>query len=331
MDGIRVGKRVIGAQSPVTVGWENIPRVEGGPVKQFVFTWFQPTMLFALIAFWYYAPNSIATASTGIAIGIGFKALLLSLEWVNPRYDSWRLTWKELCTDLFYVGLGYTLLKLVDVYIGDEVVIEAVRGAFDWEKFAWFTGLPLLLQAFLISFIVEFGQYWMHRLMHNWTPFWLTHAPHHHLTQLNAAKGAVGNPIELFLISLSVVALFDLQKTAVFAAYGTMTVISVFAHANVRADPPRWYAFFFTTIRHHSLHHSTDYDATRSNYGNSLILLDRIFGTYRDGEGVIVGQDERRRLSIWEQTVFPFRPAFDRYRARREKVASRTADTAPAA
>ena len=88
MDGVRVGKRVIGAQAPVTIGWDNIGRVQGGPIKQFVFTWFQPTALFALVAFWYYAPNSIAKASTAIGIGIGFKILLLALEWVNPRYES---------------------------------------------------------------------------------------------------------------------------------------------------------------------------------------------------------------------------------------------------
>lgn len=73
MDGVRVGKRIIGAQAPVIVGWENIPRVEGGPLKRFVFTWFQPSLLFALIVFWYYAPNSIAKASTAIGIGIGVK------------------------------------------------------------------------------------------------------------------------------------------------------------------------------------------------------------------------------------------------------------------
>ena len=61
-------------------------------------------------------------------------------------------------------------------------------------------------------------------------------------TAYNAAKGAVGNPIELFLISLSVVALFDFDKTAIFAALNTLGVISVFAHANVRADPPIWYS-----------------------------------------------------------------------------------------
>jgi sterol desaturase/sphingolipid hydroxylase (fatty acid hydroxylase superfamily) len=94
-------------------------------------------------------------------------------------------------------------------------------------------------------------------------------------------------------------------------------VVSTFAHANTRCDPPRWYAFFFTTIRNHSLHHSVGYEETRCNYANSLILLDRIFGTYRDGEAELVGQDERRRLSIREQMLFPFQPMIAKIRARR--------------
>ncbi|MGQ3231309.1 MAG: sterol desaturase family protein, partial [Blastomonas fulva] len=181
----------------------------------------------------------------------------------------------------------------------------------------WMAQVPWLVQVMMVIVILEFGQYWMHRLMHNSTPFWLTHAPHHHITQLNAAKGAVGNPIELFLISLSVLALFDFDMTALFAGLNTLNVIATFAHANVKSNPPIWYSYVFTTIRHHSLHHSTDYENTRCNYGNSLILLDRIFGTYREGEGVLVGQDDRRRLSIWEQTIFPFQPLIDRIKARR--------------
>jgi sterol desaturase/sphingolipid hydroxylase (fatty acid hydroxylase superfamily) len=177
--------------------------------------------------------------------------------------------------------------------------------------------MPFLAQVALVVFLIEFGQYWMHRGMHDWTPLWLTHAPHHHITQLNAMKGAVGNPIELFLISLSVVALFDLPPAAIFCGLNVLTVISTFAHANVRSDPPKFYSFFFTTIRHHSLHHSVRYEDTRCNYGNSLILLDRIFGTYREGESAIVGQDERKRLSIWEQFIFPVRPLVEKIRARR--------------
>jgi sterol desaturase/sphingolipid hydroxylase (fatty acid hydroxylase superfamily) len=148
----------------------------------------------------------------------------------------------------------------------------------------------------------------MHRLMHNNGVFWSTHAPHHHITQLNAMKGAVGNPIELLLISLGVVALLDVSPAAYLAAFSALSTISAFNHANVRSDPPLFYSFFFTTIRHHSYHHSVGYENTRCNYGNSLILLDRIFGTYVEGEGILVGQDDRRRLSICEQFLFPFKP-----------------------
>jgi sterol desaturase/sphingolipid hydroxylase (fatty acid hydroxylase superfamily) len=249
MNGVRVGKRIIGADAPVTVGWENIGRVEGGPVKQFVFTYFQPTVLFALLAFWYYAPNSIAVASTAIWIGIGLKALLLALEWVNPRYDSWRLTWKEFATDLFYVGLGYTVLRMADNYIGDGVMIEAIQGSFDWDKFAWFTGLPLLVQALLISMIFDFGQYWMHRGMHNWYPLWLTHAPHHYITQLNINKGAVGNPVELFLIGLGIGGFFDFLPRAFLIAGTLGLAVGTYQHINVRFNTPRWWRFLFNTRR----------------------------------------------------------------------------------
>ena len=237
------------------------------------------------------------------------------LEFVHERHAGWRMNGREFLTDLYYSILNATVIAWCTVTFAEAPLVALKQ----WLGLTtpWIAAAPWLIQVAMVIVLIEFGQYWMHRLMHNSTPFWLTHAPHHHITQLNAAKGAVGSPIELFLITLSVVALFDFEPTALFAALNTTGVISTFAHANVRSNPPLWYSFFFTTIRHHSLHHSTDYEATRRNYGNSLILLDRIFGTYCEGEGVLVGQDDRRRLSILEQTLFPFQPLIDRYRARR--------------
>jgi len=316
MAGVQVGKRIIGADSPVTVGWENIGRVQGGPVRQFIFTYFQPAVLIGLLLFWYYAPNSIAKASTALTIGICFKILLLSLEWVNPRYDSWKLTWKELVTDLFYVGLGYTILRTVDGFIGDGAIIEAVQNAYDWDKLAWFMGLPLLLQAFLISFIFDFGQYWMHRGMHNWYPLWLPHSVHHYITQLNINKGAVGNPVELFLIGLGIGGFFDFLPRAALMAGTFGMAIGVYQHINVRFNTPRWWRFLFNTTEHHSVHHSRDFEATRSNYAGTYIFIDRIFGTCVDGEAELLGLEGGRRMSIREQMTFPFTEGWKSIKAR---------------
>jgi sterol desaturase/sphingolipid hydroxylase (fatty acid hydroxylase superfamily) len=306
MEGIRVGNRVIGTQAPVTVGWENIPKVEGGPVKRFVFTWFQPAILLALVVFWYYAPNSIAKASTAVGIGIGFRVLLLALEWVNPRYESWRLTWKELVTDLFFVGLGYTVIHLASYYLGSDAWVESALNYFAFDHFDWFMSLPLLVQAVFILFIFDFGQYWMHRAMHNWYPLWLPHSVHHYITQLNINKGAVGNPLELFLIGLGIGGFFDFLPRAFLLSGGIGMAISSYDHINVRFNSPGWWRFLFNTTEHHSLHHSQDYEATRSNFAGTFIFIDRMFGTCIDGEAELLGMEGGRRMSIREQMVHPF-------------------------
>lgn len=285
-------------------------------LKDRLFNLVPPAMVALVLLFWAYAPKAWTELPwLFVATTSGITITILLLEFVHERHAGWRMTWQEFRTDLFYNILISTVIAYI-VYLVSEMPLRAVKETLGITT-PWAASSPWLLQVMLVIFVHEFGQYWMHRLMHNVTPFWLTHAPHHHITQLNAGKGAVGNPIELVLIGLSAVVLFDLQPTAFFAAFNTLTVVSTFAHANVKADPPIWYSFVFTTIRHHSLHHSTDYEATRCNYGNSLILLDRIFGTYKEGEGVLVGQDDRKRLTIWEQTIFPFVPLIDRWKARR--------------
>lgn len=288
----------------------------GKDFKQTLVNLIPPAMIVAVVLFWAFIPEALAkNPATIIVAGLVITAIVLGLEFLFERHAGWRLNKREFLTDTFYVVLGYTAISWVSNTLAEDP-LKAVKKSLGITT-DWAMHMPFLLQVALVVFLIEFGQYWMHRLMHNWHPAWLTHAPHHHITQLNAMKGYVGNPIELFLISLSVVALFDLPLAAIFCAANILGVVSTFAHANVRSDPPLFYSFFFTTIRNHSLHHSVPYEDTRCNYANSLILIDRVFGTYREGEADVVGQEERKRLSIWEQFLFPFRPVIDAIKARR--------------
>ena len=65
----------------------------------------------------------------------------------------------------------------------------------------------------------------------------------------------------------------------------------------------------------HRWHHSTVYEEGDSNYGAVTSVWDRVFGTYRDGESEVVGQDDRKRLSIKEQWLFPLRPWLEKRKA----------------
>lgn len=289
-------------------------------MKAILFRYLQPATIGLIVLFWMSAPASWVENPWSLIVAASLTtAMVQGLEWVNERHSSWRMNRREFLTDLFYVILSSTVIAKAQALFADAP-LKAAKHALGIST-PWLMHSPIVVQIALVIFIIEFGQYWMHRLMHN-SLLWWTHAPHHHITQLNAAKGAVGNPIELFLVSLSVIALFDFQTVAIFCAANILTAVPAFAHANVRFDPPRWYAFFFTTVEHHSLHHSVTYDETRCNYANSLILCDRMCGTFRRGEAEIVGQDERVRLSIAEQFMFPLRPLMAAIRARRPISAS---------
>ena len=281
-------------------------------MKQSLINLLPPATVAAILAFWAFAPAAWVEAPwTIILVGLATIVFVQLMELVFERHEGWRIDGRELATDIFYVVFGFGVIgflsdTLVNGPLGE---LKAQWGI----ATPWLTALPFLVQVLIVMLVFEFGQYWMHRAMHNWTPLWLTHAPHHHITQLNAMKGFIGNPIELFLISLGVIALLDVDLNALFAAFTASGAIAIYAHANVRADPPIWYGFLFTTIRNHSLHHTAlSYEDTRCNYGNSVILWDRVFGTYSEGESEVVGQDDRKRLSIREQWLFPFKPWLER-------------------
>ena len=54
-----------------------------------------------------------------------------------------------------------------------------------------------------------------------------------------------------------------------------------------------------------------------------MIIMDRVFGTYREGESEVVGQGDRRRLSIKEPWLFPVQMWLDRMKEERSPPASR--------
>src|SRR5262249_16930639 len=275
-------------------------------MKRLVFILFQPATLILIVVLWAMVPAPwLKNPWLPTATSIVTLLMVQTLEFVNERHAGWRLNPREILTDLFYLILYYSVIvkleeKLVEEPLGSAK--NALGITTDWAMH-----LPFVVQVALTLLLIELGQYWLARLMLN-SFLWWTHAPHHHITQLNALKGLVGNPLELLLVSIGVTSLFDLPLNAMFCAFNILTAVSSFAHANVRFDPPGWYAYVFTTIETHSLHHRVGFKETRCNYANALILLDHLFGTYREGEAEVVGQDDRKRLKISEQFMFPLRP-----------------------
>lgn len=286
-----------------------------GPIKRTIFKYLQPAMLLGILAFWSFAPDWITgNAWVGALAGTVIMVTIMLLEWVNERHAHWRLTVREFLEGAFYILCNRFVFGAVAAVILYDPISAFVKGYGLTTSLVH--GAPLALQVAMLIFMHEFVQYWFHRMLHNNAALWEVHVPHHYITQMNTMNAAVGNWIEIIFLGLTLAVFFEMPKTALLCAGNIGGAVAYFAHSNIRFDPPRWYSYFFTTIEHHSLHHSLNYDDTRCNYANELILLDRLFGTYRDGEAVHVGQDNQRRLSVWEQTIWPFLPLVAKAKAR---------------
>ncbi|NBR48151.1 sterol desaturase family protein [bacterium] len=145
----------------------------------------------------------------------------------------------------------------------------------------------------VIPFWREFHFYWIHRFIH-WKPLYKRiHSLHHKNVDVNPWSGMAMHPIEQFLY-LSVCAihfviashpfhfLFDLQH----AALGPVSGHLGFEGPVVKGKVPIGSYF-------HYLHHRY----FECNYGESMLPLDRWFGTFRDGlpdgEGSKLNQEHR--------------------------------------
>lgn len=286
-----------------------------GPVKRTIFKYLQPATLLAILAFWWFAPETVTgNPWVGSFSGIAVMVFIMALEWVNERHAHWRLTVREFLEGAFYIVCNRYVFGAVAAVILYDPLSTFVQSYGLTTSIA--AGLPLAVQVILLIFMHEFVQYWFHRMLHNNAVLWEVHAPHHYITQMNTMNAAVGNWIEIMFLGLTLALFFEMPKTAVLCAGNVGSAVAYFAHSNIRFDPPKWYSFFFTTIEHHSLHHSLKYRETRCNYANELILLDRIFGTFHEGEAIHVGQDKQRRLNLWEQFIWPFRPFMAKAKAK---------------
>ena len=167
-------------------------------------------------------------------------------------------------------------------------------------------GIVQLISALLL---IEFCAYWRHRLLHT-IVLWPAHATHHSDETLHWFSAIRKHPFERLitvLIDGSFAILIGLPLGAIALAGLARTWWGFFIHSDVdwtlgpigviMISPPA-----------HRLHHIRDERLMGSNFGNTITLWDRIFGTYVDPSPYLkceTGIAEGSR-SVWGELARPF-------------------------
>jgi sterol desaturase/sphingolipid hydroxylase (fatty acid hydroxylase superfamily) len=163
-----------------------------------------------------------------------------------------------------------------------------LKGANLWVWFLLYKLSPFEIKSSFLSisvlfFLNELVYYWFHRISHEVPFFWATHVNHHSSVKLNfavATRTPFLNAIYhiLFWLPLPLIGFHPIDILVV----ETISFFFAFAQHTTIIPKLGFLEWFLNTPSHHRVHHATNPQYIDKNYGNVLIIFDRLFGTFEE-------------------------------------------------
>ncbi len=208
--------------------------------------------------------------------------MVACLEWKYPCRQQWWADKQEIVQDAIFMALIQGVLpKLLVV-----AVVFTLSQAFRTHQLLiegwWPTHWPVPLQMLLMMVVADGLRYWLHRWAHEWEPLWRFHAVHHSphkLYWLNVGRfHPIDKGLQVFLDTLPFLLLG--VGEGVLALYVVCYAINgFFQHCNIDVRLGML-NYLISGPELHRWHHSMVKKESNHNYGNNLIIWDRLFGTW---------------------------------------------------
>lgn len=147
------------------------------------------------------------------------------------------------------------------------------------EHFTWWYWVILVL-------LVDLAYYWAHRMSHEVNLFWGGHVVHHQSEEYNLSVALRQSSLQIvwtFAFSLPIAILgFKTEHFVLVNAFNTL--YQFWIHTETIGKFPPWIEFIFNTPSHHRVHHGRNPKYIDKNHAGSLIIWDRMFGTFQEEE-----------------------------------------------
>jgi sterol desaturase/sphingolipid hydroxylase (fatty acid hydroxylase superfamily) len=132
--------------------------------------------------------------------------------------------------------------------------------------------------------LVDMAFYFEHRVDHFCRIFWAVHVTHHSSEEYNLSTGFRSSVLMPFYkyFYLAPIALLGLQPIDIIFMFSALQVYGILVHTQTVKKLPRWIEYIFVTPSHHRVHHASNAPYLDKNMGMTLIIWDRIFGTFAE-------------------------------------------------
>ena len=172
---------------------------------------------------------------------------------------------------------GVTLWTAYEVFFMWSYANGLLPFYLDWREHpVWF-----VLILFAIPFFDSFHFYFIHRLLH-WKPLYrIAHAVHHRNVSTGPWSGFSMHPLEhlIYLSNVLIHILFASHPIHIFFHLQWNAIGAGVSHTGYESLTVRGKPLIYLSPFHHQLHHRL----YNCNYGNSLVPMDRLFGSDHDG------------------------------------------------
>ena len=219
--------------------------------------------------------NEVYAIGVPIVMAMIFAELLIS-NWQNNKYYKKEDT---LCT----IGL----------LAGNIIVAFSIKGLilafhfylYQFKAFDLASILPLWAMWVLTFIMIDFVFYIYHRMSHRVRFLWAIHLSHHSSEEMNFAvsfRQAWFGPISKIPFFM-VLPLLGFDPTIIAVAGVMSTLWGIVGHTQI-VGKLGFVEWVFNTPSHHRVHHGSNKQYIDKNYGNLLIIWDRMFGTFEPEE-----------------------------------------------
>lgn len=214
-----------------------------------------------------------------IVLSIPIFFILIGVELIAARISNQHLY--RLPDAIANLSCGITSqlsgLFLKVFAIGVYQVLFEHAALFQLEK-TWLYWLGLFL-------LVDFAYYWAHRMSHEINLFWGGHVVHHQSEDYNLSVALRQSSLQViwtFGFSLPIALLgFDTWDFALISSLNTLYQFWIHTETIGKMG---WFEYIFNTPSHHRVHHGRDPKYIDKNHAGSLIIWDRMFGTFQEEE-----------------------------------------------
>jgi len=154
-----------------------------------------------------------------------------------------------------------------------------------FENLALFTIERNWLYWLVLFLLVDLAYYWAHRMSHQINLFWGGHVVHHQSEDYNLSVALRQSSIQIiwtFAFSLPIAFLgFETFDFALVSAFNTLYQFWIHTETIGKMG---WFEYVFNTPSHHRVHHGRDPKYIDKNHAGSLIIWDKMFGTFQPEE-----------------------------------------------